>query len=171
MYMCAIGAAYGTAKCGTGLACMAVQYPGTVLKNMIPIVMASVIAIYGLVVSVLIVNGLNNKGKEGYALQHGYVDLAAGLAAGLSGIATGWSTAISGELGVRVVCHQPKYFVGMILTLIFAGVMGLYGLIVALTMRSSTPSNPNCFATCYNPCCASGGCASFDATANAFVCA
>ena len=43
--------------------------------------------------------------KKGRAL-----DLAAGLAAGLSGIATGWSTAICGDLGVRAVCHQPKYF-------------------------------------------------------------
>jgi F0F1-type ATP synthase membrane subunit c/vacuolar-type H+-ATPase subunit K len=30
---------------------MAVQYPGQVLKNIIPVVMASVVAIYGLVVS------------------------------------------------------------------------------------------------------------------------
>ena len=55
----AIGAAYGTAKCGTGLAMMAVQYPGQVLKNIIPVVMASVVAIYGLVVAVLILNGIN----------------------------------------------------------------------------------------------------------------
>ena len=37
---------------------MAVMYPGQVLKNIIPVVMASVVAIYGLVVAVLILNGL-----------------------------------------------------------------------------------------------------------------
>ena len=56
-----------------------------------------------------------------------------------------WATAITGEVGVRCVCHQPKYFVGMILTLIFAGVMGLYGLIVALTLRTSA-GTIDCFA-------------------------
>lgn len=62
-----------------------------------------------------------------------------------SPIGSRWATAITGELGVRAVCHQPKYFVGMILTLIFAGVMGLYGLIVALTLRTSA-GNIDCFA-------------------------
>lgn len=66
MYLCAIGAAYGTAKCGTGLSCMAIQYPDLVLKNLIPVVMASVIAIYGLVVSVLIANGMAGQ-KDSYS--------------------------------------------------------------------------------------------------------
>eukprot|EP00039_Didymoeca_costata_P018123 m.332201 g.332201 ORF g.332201 m.332201 type:complete len:211 (+) comp16897_c0_seq1:71-703(+) len=151
MFLCAVGAAYGTAKCGSGLACMAVQYPKSVLRNIIPIVMASVIAIYGLVASVLIVNGMSGA-ADGYPIVHGYADLAAGLTVGISGVATGWATAITGELGVRAVCHQPKYFVGMLLTLIFAGVMGLYGLIVALTLKTSVGSM-SCFADCYNPCC------------------
>jgi V-type H+-transporting ATPase proteolipid subunit len=153
MYMCAIGAAYGTAKCGTGLAGMAVMYPSQTLKNLIPIVMASVIAIYGLVVSVLIVNGMGEAKNGKYTVFDGYIDFAAGITCGISGIASGWATAISGDLGVRTVCHQPKYFVGMILTLIFAGVMGLYGLIVALTLRTSAGSG-GCFAKCHNPCCA-----------------
>lgn len=157
MYLCAIGAAYGTAKCGTGLAMMAVQFPQLVLKNIIPVVMASVIAIYGLVVSVLIANGMAGS-ASGYSVIHGYIDLSAGITTGLAGVASGWATAITGEVGVRCVCHQPKYFVGMILTLIFAGVMGLYGLIVALTLRTSA-GTIDCFAECFNPCCPNGQCA------------
>merc|ERR1719473_826781 len=131
---------------------MAVQYPAQTLKNIIPIVMASVIAIYGLVVAVLIVNGMSDVKDGKYPIQHGYIDLAAGLCCGWSGVASGWSTAITGELGIRAVCRQPRYFVGMILTLIFAGVMGLYGLIVALTLKTSA-GTIDCFAECYNPCC------------------
>lgn len=152
MFMCAIGAAYGTAKCGTGLSNIAVMYPSQVLKNIIPVVMASVVAIYGLVVSVMIASGLDTfNGKDGYTIQKGYIDFAAGLTCGLSGIASGWSTGICGDYGVRATCHEPKFFVGMILALIFAGVMGLYGLIVALTMRTSA-GNYQCHLPCYNPC-------------------
>eukprot|EP00035_Acanthoeca_spectabilis_P034968 m.31809 g.31809 ORF g.31809 m.31809 type:complete len:207 (-) comp6975_c0_seq1:1566-2186(-) len=159
MFLCAIGAAYGTAKCGTSLSCMAVQYPGQVLKNIIPVVMASVVAIYGLVVSVLILNGLQKyNGATGYTITKGFMDLGAGLTCGLSGVASGWATAICGDWGVRAVCHQPKFFVGMILGLIFAGVMGLYGLIVALTMRTAAGTDNSCFADCYNPCTADNLC-------------
>jgi len=37
-----------------------------------------------------------------------------------------------GDAGVRGTAQQPRLFVGMILILIFAEVLGLYGLIVAI---------------------------------------
>ena len=52
----ALGAAYGTAKSGTGIAAMSVMRPDLIMKSVIPVVMAGIIAIYGLVVSVLIAN-------------------------------------------------------------------------------------------------------------------
>jgi ATP synthase proteolipid subunit len=45
----------GTAKSGTGIASMGQFRPHLIMKSLVPIVMASIIAIYGLVVSVLIV--------------------------------------------------------------------------------------------------------------------
>ena len=50
----AFGAAYGTAKSGTGIAAMAVMRPELIMKSIIPVVMSGIIAIYGLVVAVLI---------------------------------------------------------------------------------------------------------------------
>ena len=50
----ALGAAYGTAKSGTGIAAMGVMRPDLIMKSVIPVVMAGIIAIYGLVVAVLI---------------------------------------------------------------------------------------------------------------------
>ena len=52
----ALGAAYGTAKSATGIAAMSVMRPDLIMKSVIPVVMAGIIAIYGLVVSVLIAN-------------------------------------------------------------------------------------------------------------------
>ena len=51
-----MGAAYGTAKSGTGIAAMSVMRPDLIMKSVIPVVMAGIIAIYGLVVSVIIAN-------------------------------------------------------------------------------------------------------------------
>lgn len=54
----ALGAAYGTAKSGTGIAAMSVMRPELIMKSVIPVVMAGIIAIYGLVVAVLIANSV-----------------------------------------------------------------------------------------------------------------
>lgn len=54
----ALGAAYGTAKSGTGIAAMSVMRPELIMKSIIPVVMAGIVAIYGLVVAVLIASGL-----------------------------------------------------------------------------------------------------------------
>lgn len=57
----ALGAAYGTAKSGTGIAAMSVMRPELIMKSIIPVVMAGIIAIYGLVVAVLIANNISDK--------------------------------------------------------------------------------------------------------------
>ncbi|XP_020616031.1 V-type proton ATPase 16 kDa proteolipid subunit-like [Orbicella faveolata] len=58
MVFSALGAAYGTAKSGTGIAAMSVMRPELIMKSIIPVVMAGIIAIYGLVVAVLVGNGI-----------------------------------------------------------------------------------------------------------------
>jgi ATP synthase proteolipid subunit len=51
------GAAYGTAKAGVGIASMGVLRPELVMKSIVPIVMAGVLGIYGLIISVIISTG------------------------------------------------------------------------------------------------------------------
>ena len=63
-----------------------------------------------------------------------FLHLGAGLSVGLSGMAAGFAIGIVGDAGVRGTAQQPRLFVGMILILIFAEVLGLYGLIVALIL-------------------------------------
>jgi len=131
MVFSALGAAYGTAKSGTGIAAMSVMRPELIMKSIIPVVMAGIIAIYGLVVSVLIAGSLQSP-QDGYSAFQGFLHLGAGLAVGLSGLAAGFAIGIVGDAGVRGTAQQPRLFVGMILILIFAEVLGLYGLIVAI---------------------------------------
>ena len=67
-----------------------------------------------------------------------FLDLGAGLSVGLSGLAAGFAIGIVGDAGVRGSAQQPRLFVGMILILIFAEVLGLYGLIVALILHTKS---------------------------------
>lgn len=131
------GAAYGTAKSGTGIAAMAVMRPELIMKSIIPVVMAGIIAIYGLVVAAILANSISEGGKpNGYSLYKAFMHLGAGLSVGLSGLAAGFAIGIVGDAGVRGTAQQPRLFVGMILILIFAEVLGLYGLIVALVLAT-----------------------------------
>merc|ERR1719495_2632498 len=136
MVFSALGAAYGTAKSGTGIAAMSVMRPELIMKSIIPVVMAGIIAIYGLVVAVLIANDI--KPGNAYTLFKSFVHLGAGLSVGLSGLAAGFAIGIVGDAGVRGTAQQPRLFVGMILILIFAEVLGLYGLIVAIYLYTKT---------------------------------
>lgn len=133
MVFSALGAAYGTAKSGTGIAAMSVMRPELIMKSIIPVVMAGIIAIYGLVVAALIANQIS---ADSYTLFSSFTHLGAGLSVGLSGLAAGYAIGIVGDAGVRGTAQQPRLFVGMILILIFAEVLGLYGLIVALILTT-----------------------------------
>ena len=54
----AFGASYGTAKSAIGISTSAVLKPENIMKSVIPVVMAGIIAIYGLVVAVLIAGNI-----------------------------------------------------------------------------------------------------------------
>ena len=92
-----------------------------IFPDIVPVIMAGIIGIYGLVVSVLISDGLK---QSDYPLFTGFIQLGAGLAVGLAGMAAGFAIGIVGDAGVRGTAQQPRLFVGMILILIFAEVLG-----------------------------------------------
>jgi V-type H+-transporting ATPase proteolipid subunit len=54
-----LGAAYGTAKSGVGIASMGVLKPDLIIKSVIPVVMAGILGIYGLIVSVILIQKSN----------------------------------------------------------------------------------------------------------------
>ncbi|KAJ0786022.1 V-type proton ATPase 16 kDa proteolipid subunit [Helianthus annuus] len=58
------------------------------------------------------------------------------MVCGLVGLSTGMAIGIVGDAGVRANAQQPKLFVGMILILVFAEALALYGLIVGIILSS-----------------------------------
>ncbi|EEA23960.1 vacuolar ATPase proteolipid subunit [Talaromyces pinophilus] len=131
-----IGAAYGTAKSGIGIAGVGQYRPDLIMRSLIPVVMSGIIAVYGLVVAVLIANAMNPPPGQNTSLYTSFMHLASGLSVGLAGIAAGYTIGVVGDAGVRSYMQQSRVYVGMILILIFGEVLGLYGLIVGLILNS-----------------------------------
>ena len=125
-----LGASYGTAKSGVGICSMGVLKPDKIIKSVIPVIMAGILGIYGLIVAVI----LNQKIGTQYNYKSGYSHLASGLCCGLSSLGAGIAIGIGGDAGVRALGQTDKIFVGMMLILIFAEALGLYGLIVSLIL-------------------------------------
>ena len=130
-----LGAAYGTAKAGVGICTMGVLKPEKIIKAIIPVIMAGILGIYGLIVGVILVQKINND-HNNYNYSLGFSHLASGLCCGISSWAAGIAIGIAGDAGARALGQQDKVFVGMMLILIFAEALGLYGLIVSLILSS-----------------------------------
>ncbi|ESL12012.1 vacuolar ATP synthase [Trypanosoma rangeli SC58] len=131
-----LGSAYGTAKSGVGVAHLGILHAERIMRGIVPVVMAGILGIYGLIVSVIINNNIKTE-THSYSAFSGYLHFGAGLAAGLSSLAAGLSIGIAGDASVRAYGKQEKIFVAMILMLIFAEALGLYGLIIALLMNNT----------------------------------
>lgn len=104
MVLANFGSAWGTWKAGLGVCSMGIDYPKGVMKNIVPIVMAGVLGIYGLIVSVIIGQSILPPGSDkhtAYSIYNGYAHLAAGLCCGCSCLAAGGTIGIIGEVGVK----------------------------------------------------------------------
>ena len=105
--------------------------PSKIFRSLIPVIMAGILGIYGLIISVLMCQKVKDADyKDGYKL------FAAGICCGFSGLASGLAIGVCGEAGVKAYAQTEGIYVGMIIMLIFAEAIGLYGLIIAIIMQS-----------------------------------
>jgi len=105
------GSAWGTWKSGVSLVHTGIRHPGSVMKNVIPIVMAGVIGIYGLIVSVILGQSItvpNGDRVNSYSIYTGMAHLCAGICCGVSGLAAGGCIGIVGDAGVRSVGYRAS---------------------------------------------------------------
>ncbi|KAH7441071.1 hypothetical protein KP509_03G024300 [Ceratopteris richardii] len=128
-----MGAAYRSAKSGVDVASMGVMRLELVMESIVQVFMAGVLGICGLIITVI--TGMNPK-SIAYYLFDGYAHLALGLACGLTGLSAGMAIGIIGDAGVSANAKQPTFFVRMILILIFAEALALYGLIFEMILSS-----------------------------------
>ena len=153
-----VGAAMGTARAGVGIMQSGIHSPELVWRNLIPIVMAGVNGIYGLITSIVILGSIaapSDEGNNRYSLYTGAAHLAAGLCCGLSGLGSGACIGVAGDSAImacgtydveskRAIGKRSrgdrkkgggeKLFVSMVLVQVFAGNIALYGLIASIIL-------------------------------------
>lgn len=146
---------------------MGIRSPELLMKNIIPVVMAGVLGIYGLIVAVILNGKITSPQNQiiTYSQFNGFAHLAAGLCCGFASLASGLAIGIAADAGTRAVGAQSAMaaswkkmgfsgdagggasgsgggsggsgdalFVGTVLIQVFAGNLGLYGLISALIL-------------------------------------
>ena len=93
---------------------------------------------------------LTNAGNWQYTYYMGYKHLGAGLCCGLSSLAAGLCIGVVGDAGVRGNA-QRDILIALILMMIFAEALALYGFIVAIVLSSAWEISGQ-------PCMAATGC-------------
>lgn len=130
----AIGSGYGTAKSAIGVFAVCSMHPEFIYKGLMPIIMAGIVGIYGLVAAVIVTPSV----KTPYHLFNGYANLAGGMSVGLTGLASGMCIGVAGDAAARAMSEQPRLIMGAMLILIFGEVLGLYGFIISIILSGKS---------------------------------
>lgn len=80
MILSSWGSAWGTWRAGLGVCNMGIDHPAGIIKNIVPIVMAGVLGIYGLIVSVIITQSVvppsQSDHTNTYSVYNGYTHVS-----------------------------------------------------------------------------------------------
>ena len=126
-----LGAAYGTAQAGLGLCRAGTRKPSIAIKGIIPVAMAGVRAIYGLVLAIIILSGVR---ESSYTCYRGLGHLSAGMCCGVAQLVSGVTVGVVGESSTQAVSLRSSLFASSVLILIFSEALALYGLICGMIM-------------------------------------
>ncbi len=124
---------------GTSIIGAGVKAPRITTKNLISIIFCEVVAIYGLIMSIVFSSKLTNVSsvenlytKENFYT--GYALFWGGLAVGLCNLVCGISVGITGATAAISDAADSSLFVKILVVEIFGSVLGLFGLIIGLLM-------------------------------------
>jgi len=135
-----VGAAWGIYICGVTILGGAVRVPRIKTKNLISIIFCEVVAIYGIIISIIFSSKIGSDSAGGNGFQnHDFYYTAfslfwAGLCVGFSDLACGICVGISGSSAALADAADATLFVKVLVVEIFGSIIGLFGLIIGLIM-------------------------------------
>ncbi|KAK0284741.1 V-type proton ATPase subunit c'' [Friedmanniomyces endolithicus] len=126
---------------GTSILGGGVKAPRIRTKNLLSIVFCEVVAIYGVITSIILSSKVS--AINGDALHSGNNYFAAfaifwsGVLVGMCNLVCGISVGINGSSAALADAADPSLFVKILIIEIFSSVLGLFGLIIGLLLSSA----------------------------------